>query len=307
MTTALVTGGTGFIGSHLTRRLASEGVEVICLARPGSELRPLPAGARYIQPATSAAKDTAKVLAGIAPDYVFHLAAAGVFAGKESLADIVQTNIGLTTALLTAAADWQLKCFFFTGSCSEYSPVECQAYTEDAAVIPDTVYGASKSAAYICGRALAIAYAVPFVNLRLFGVYGPGEAPQRLLPYLIQQLKKNQVAELTGGMQQRDMLYIDDVIQAMWQAMQTPTIAANPVYNVCSGNAVTIKQVGQMLAEATGAPQHLLQWGARPYRENEAMHINGDNTRLCTTTGWRPQTTLKQGIARMVAAADSGG
>ncbi len=300
MTVALVTGAAGFIGSHLTRRLLGEGVETVCLVRSEASVQKLPDGAKAIRTTGSDAASVAEALGGVQPELVFHLAASGVFGGNETQQQTILENVALTTSLVTAAADWPLRCFFHTGTYSEYQDCGNKILSEDSPLVAESVYGASKSAAYICGRALASAYGVPFVNLRLFAVYGAGEAPRRLLPYLATQLSAGEPAALSPGDQQRDLVYVEDVVEAMWVAANTPEIAAAPAYNVCTGKPTTVKQVGQMLAEKLKAPPELLQWGARPHRDTEPMKAIGDNSLLYQTTGWSPRIMPEEGVSRFV-------
>jgi UDP-glucose 4-epimerase len=309
---ALVTGATGFIGSALVERLLADRARVTCLvrARPrkSGALRALE-GARVIElPAVSAAQlDTA--LAGDAADVVFHLASYGVHQADRDTAQLVDGNVSFLCNLLEATSSWPVRRFIYSGSCAEYGfPVQ------DGIPIPEThglrpasMYGAAKAVAFLTASALAARLATPFVALRLFGAFGVHEAPLRLAPYLIRQLEQDQPVALTPGDQVRDLLYEDDVVDALIAAADSGAVQPGEVYNVCSGRATRVREVGEMVARALGKPLDLLRWGARPHRADEPLWQVGDNRRFTSATSWRPRITVEGGIARMVAAAGARG
>jgi UDP-glucose 4-epimerase len=140
---------------------------------------------------------------------------------------------------------------------------------------------------------------VPSAILRPFAVYGPGEAPERLLPSLLAALRDGRPLDLTPGDQRRDWLHVDDVVAAYLRAAQLDAHALNGViWNVCSGTPVSVRQFGETLAGLLGAPRELLRWGRLAYRPEEPMWIVGSNHRLCTAAGWRPQYSLAEGLNR---------
>jgi nucleoside-diphosphate-sugar epimerase len=114
-------------------------------------------------------------------------------------------------------------------------------------------------------------------------------------------LQEGVPARLTGGEQVRDLLYVDDVADALI-TMGTAAAWPNSVYNVCSGKAVSIREVGETAARVIGGPADLLRFGALPYRPDEEMWIVGDNARLTRDFGWAPQTSLEQGLVRLADA-----
>lgn len=304
MRSALVTGGTGFLGSALVRRLLADAVEVTCLVRPGrkSALARL-GGVRVVEAPAQDGGVLKRALEDVSADVVFHLAAYGVQPQDRDGDQLVEGNIQLTANLMEAVAGSRLRRFIYIGTCSAYGPAPKGVLIgEDHPLRPQSVYGAAKAATEIYGNALARRLGLPLVTLRLFNVYGPGEAPHRLFPSTIQHLQSGRPAEFTGGEQVRDFLYVDDVTEALLAAADAEHLSPGEAYNVCSGEATSVREAGEMIADAMAQPRSLLQWGKLPYRIDEFMWVVGDNRKFCAATRWRPQVSVAEGIEKMIAA-----
>jgi nucleoside-diphosphate-sugar epimerase len=306
---ALVTGGTGFIGSALVRRLIREGVKVYCIVRaqtPNHSRLEMLSGCEIIEVQAFQTAELRRALAGVVPDIVFNLASYGVNQQDRDPEAMLEGNVDLVTRLLLAIADKPVKRFIHTGSCSEYSAdPTVDTISESHEVMPATLYGAAKAASVIYGNALAAHLDIPFVTLRLFGVFGIGEEPTRLVPYLIERLKLDEPVDLTPGEQVRDLLYIDDVVEAFIEAGRVSGIPLYAAYNVCSGQGTRVRDVAEAVADAMNKPHSLLQFGKRPYRPDESLRIVGDCTRFMVVTRWQPKVGLREGIERMVKAANA--
>ncbi|KYF95303.1 NDP-sugar oxidoreductase [Sorangium cellulosum] len=307
---AVVTGATGFIGAALVRRLLAGGCDVVAAApaRPSGWARlsrPSP-GQRLRQlPLERLTRDALLDAVGDAPpDAVFHLASAGVNPRERAPDALLEGNAGALVATLEAAARWGGARVVFTGSCSEYSAVvEGQLVGEAAARAPADLYGAAKAAAHDYGRAVARALSVPLVTLRLFGVYGPGEAPHRLIPYLAARLRAGERVDLTPGTQLRDLTFVDDVVEALLLGATTAGLELGAAYNVCSGRPTSVREVCLEVARQLGAPESLLDFGARPPRADELPWLVGDPGRFCAATSWQPRMPLSSGVAAALAAS----
>lgn len=303
----LVAGATGFIGSALVRRLADDGVTVYGLVRAqgrdGSRLQTAPS-VEWIAVPSFEVPELRSALAGLSTDLVINLAAYGVHQEDRDPEALLDGNVHLVTRLLVATAGWPLKGFIHTGSCSEYGTQPSGTLLrEDHPVRPTSLYGAAKAASVMYGNALAVRLGTPFVTLRLFGVFGVGERPDRLVPYLIDRLLRDEPADLTVGAQVRDFTYVDDVVEAFLAAGRASGVARYTTYNVCSGRPVRVREIGEAVATAMGKPRTLLQWGRRPYRTDEPTWLVGDHHRFTTATGWQPRISLDDGIRRMIGAA----
>ncbi|MBE0447660.1 MAG: NAD(P)-dependent oxidoreductase [Actinobacteria bacterium] len=306
-TSALVTGATGFIGSALVRRLADEGIKVYCIVRPHSaNLSRLTSisGIELVEVQSFHVSELQRALAGISADVVFNLASYGVDQKDRDPEAMLEGNANLVARLLLATADWPLKWFIHTGSCFEYGLTSIsEPISEDMQVQPASLYGSAKAASVIYGNALAAQLGIPFVTLRLFGVFGTGEAPHRLIPYMIEHLTHDEIVDLTPGGQVRDLIYVDDAAEAFLMAGQCNQLAPYTVYNICSGQPISIQDVAEVVADVMDKPRSLLHFGKRSYRPDEAMWIVGDNHRFKAATNWQPKVSIREGIQRMVAVS----
>jgi nucleoside-diphosphate-sugar epimerase len=302
---ALVTGATGFIGSALVSRLLKEQVEVTCLVRSKDRLKPSLAdsGTRILEAPSFDVSALRAKLADVCSEVVFNLASFGVQQEDRDTDQLIDGNVGLLAHLLEATAHWPIRRFIHAGSCSEYGlPLaEGTPISEDQPLRPTSIYGAAKAASGLFGGSLASHLEIPFLTLRLFGVYGPHEGPQRLVPYLLDRLERHQPVDLTPGEQVRDLLFEDDVIEAFLEAAGAEGLEFHEAYNVCSARPTRIRELGDIVARAMNRPHDLLHWGQRPYRPDEPMWLVGDNSRFLRVTAWRPRITLEEGILSLVS------
>ncbi|MBL8664631.1 MAG: NAD(P)-dependent oxidoreductase [Candidatus Odyssella sp.] len=303
MTTALVTGASGFLGRALVARLRGNGWRVAAAGRARSALPPAEHALRLEAPDAAA---IGRALAGARIDLVFHCAAYGVSPADRDPAAMFAANVAAPAAWAEAAAALGARAFVHVGSCAEYgTAAQGQPIREDAPLAARDPYGASKAAGAIWARARAAALALPFVWVRPFGIFGPGEAPHRLLPHLHARLRLGRRAALTPGAQMRDFLHVDDAAAGLVAIGAAALAGLAGECNLCSGHAVSVRAFAEAAARAMRADMALLDFGAQDYRPGETPWMVGDPARLAAATGFRPALSLEDGIARTVAALDA--
>jgi nucleoside-diphosphate-sugar epimerase len=299
--TALVTGGTGFIGRELCRHLTQAGIETTILTQAG---RTRPDGATVIAAANFERDAIVRAVAGRRYDVVFHLAAYGVTPSSRDPGITFTTNIAGTDAMVHAAAAVGAGALVYVGSCSEYEePPIGVLIDEEAALARTGLYGASKAAAGMWGQALAAHLGVPFQWMRLFNVFGPGEAEHRLIPSILSHLSLEKPVALSPGEQVRDFLFVEDVVEGLVLAAEAALVGRLGPFNLCSGQPVRVKEVALAAAEALGKPSALLDFGALSYRPDECLWLVGRADRFEDATGFGPRTSLTAGIEAMILAA----
>lgn len=299
----LLTGGTGFIGSHVARVLVQAGARVRCIVRPLSNAWRLKELANHIEWAVGDMRDEAFLkISCERQEIVFHLAAEGVRSREADYRELVDTNIRGTCGLIFAAAFNGVCRIIQAGTCFEYGstrPKEGHGLTPEDVLKPTNLYGASKAASSLLSIAIAKSAGIEFAVLRLFHTYGPAEDPTKFVPTVIQKSLIGEPVLMTKGEQVRDYCYVEDVAEAFLRAGLVP-LAEPRVLNIGSGTSCTIAELAEAIVrqipESGG-----LRLGALPYRPDEMWYLLPDLSETYNILGWKARYTLKQGIIKTIS------
>ena len=302
----LITGATGFIGRYLTQRLVEDGAEVWTGVYPGESLEraaDLPPQAEHVSLDVQDAQSVRRAVEGAAPDVVFHLAAVGVTDPGVNPTLALAVNVGGTVHLLEALRGRDIRRVVLVGTCHEYGASQQLATSGQQLVVegldPFNAYAASKVAAWAFGRMYWRALGLPIVTVRPFQVYGPGQPAHTLIPSAIRAALTGENFPMTPGEQERDFIYVEDVVEGMLAATKAPGIEGLSL-DLGTGQAHTIREAVEHIWTITEARGRILA-GALPYRPGEVMHLAADAGRTARLTGWRARVGLKEGLKRTIA------
>ncbi|MCC7265156.1 MAG: SDR family NAD(P)-dependent oxidoreductase [Candidatus Latescibacteria bacterium] len=297
----LVTGGTGFVGANLVRRLLREGCQVHLLVRREHATWRLLGLTEQVQLHEVELTDRAgldRLVAQVRPEWIFHLAAYGAYSWQTDLQQMIQTNLAGTANLVEACAQVGFAAFVNTGSSSEYGAKD-YAPAEDENPEPNSHYACTKVAATLLCRYTAQSRNLPLSTLRLYSVYGPYEDPGRLFPALIRQGLEGTLPPLVSPETMRDYVYVDDVCEAYLLAATRPGQEPGAVYNVGSGVQTSLRQLVELARQALGIAVEPT-WGSMPARIWDTSVWVADNRRIRQELGWAPRTSLAEGFGRTV-------
>ena len=283
----LVTGATGFLGSHLCKRLSDLGARVLGVSRAP---RRAPAYVEWTQDDLASPERVVEIFRELRPEVVYHLAglATGV-SGLDMVEPTFQSLVVSTKNVLLAAARAGGPRVILSGSLEE---------PQHLAEAPVSPYAAAKLAASAYGRLFNALYGVPVVNFRVFMTYGPNQHRNKIVPYVITSLLRGAPPELASGRRQVDWIYVDDVIEGMVSAATASGVEGATI-DLGSGRLVTIREMVEAIARAI-RPDVLPRFGAVPDRPVEATRI-ADPSTAQRLMGWEPRTSIDDGIARTVA------
>jgi dolichol-phosphate mannosyltransferase len=302
MKRVVVTGGTGFVGANLVRRLVADGYETHLLVRRGHDswrIDSIRQQLRLHDVNLSDRTSLTATLATIAPGWIFHLAAHGAYSWQTDAELMTETNVVGTANLLAAALDAGFDAFINVGSSSEYGPQD-HAPAEVEPGDPDTPYAITKAAATaLCVKA-ARAHAARICTLRLYSAYGPYEDPRRFLPSLIVHGSRGVFPPLVDARTARDFVYVDDVVQAFFIVARHPAVAPGAIYNVGTGVQTTIGDAVDVARRVLGVPG-APQWGSMPGRVWDTTTWIANSRKIRDELGWAPQHSFEGGFQRMVA------
>jgi UDP-glucose 4-epimerase len=302
MATVLVTGGCGFVGSHLCAALRARGdrVRVLDDLSSGTEGNLAP-GATLLIGDVSRPATVRQAMAGV--DACFHLAAMpAVEHGMQDWFGTHRTNLSGTVALLEAAKPRGIPVVY-ASSAAVYGDSRMLPLREDAAARPLSALGADKLGCEQHALVAGHAHRVPTAGLRLFNVYGPRQNPNSpyagVVPVFCDRMMRGHMVEILGdGYQTRDFVYVGDVVAMLLAAMRVVSLAA-PVFNVCTGQSTSVLALAALVAELCDRPLELRH---RPARPGDIRHSFGEplwaRSRLAAG---HPATPLRDGLAETLA------
>ncbi|MCB9792479.1 MAG: NAD-dependent epimerase/dehydratase family protein [Alphaproteobacteria bacterium] len=298
----VVTGGAGFIGSHLVERLLSEGHEVTVLDDLSSgspENLPTHSRLRFLRGAVQDPECCEAALRGARQ--VFHLA--GCPSVPQALAHpehaVASTVLG-TQVVLETARRHGVRRVVYASSSAVYGPRAPAPQRETHPLDPATPYAATRLSAEQLARAWHRSYGLPSVGLRFFNIYGPRQRnAEAVVPRFIRAALRGEPAELHGGgRSSRDFVFVDDAVEATLCAARAPHVADGRCFNVARGQEVSVAELHARLAELMGQtipPAHA------PRRAGDVSRSCGDPRAAARALEFVSNVTLDEGLRQTVA------
>lgn len=295
MSTYLITGGAGFIGTNLSERLVKEGYAVVVVDDLSSGANPerLPKEVVFHKLDVCNTAELTKVMEGV--DYVVHLAALPrVQFSIEHPFETQHANIDGTLSVLESARTAGVKRIVYAASSSVYGDQTTMPLVETLPAQPKSPYGLHKYVGELMMKLWNEIHGIETVSLRFFNVYGPHFDPDGAYALVIGKFLKQRSEGLpmtiTGdGEQSRDFTHVRDIIDAVVRASQNPDVGKGEVFNVGAGRNVTINEITKII----GGPTQYVPARLEP------KHTLADSTKIREALGWVPTVSLEEGIAEL--------
>ena len=303
----LVTGGLGFIGSHLAQALTRRGDRVRIVDDLSTGRREhAPPGAEVVIGDVVDPAVVAEAMAGV--DGCFHLAAiASVQRCTEDWAASHRVNLGATVNLFEAArrattGSGRAVPVVYASSAAVYGDNPDQPLTEQAATRPLSAYGADKLGCELHGRVAARVHGVPNTGFRFFNVYGPRQDPKSpysgVIAIFADRLGAGQPITIFGdGGQVRDFVFVDDVVAHLLAGMAAPASTAE-VYNVCTGRPTSVADLARIIGEILGVEPEIQSAAPRP---GDIRTSIGNPAAAASAFGLEAEIEIRDGLARTLA------
>lgn len=301
---ALITGGAGFIGSHIAQALCRRGAKVVILDNLSTGMAHNLAwhtGGDDLELVDGDARDAsllAKLVSGC--DWVFHEAAvASVPASVAEPLETNQHNLDATLKLLIAARDAGVKRFLFASSSAIYGESEVQSKLEGLPPQPITPYGLQKYASERYCQLFHQLYGLPTVALRYFNVFGPRQSFNSpysgVIARFCSTMLKGETPTIFGdGQQSRDFVFIDNVVQANLMAAEAPAEkVGGRVFNVGTGSSISLLQ---LVADINKLSGQSIKPHFEPGRAGDIRHSQADVSALRSATGYKPAVSWEEGL-----------
>ena len=293
----LVTGGAGFIGSHLVDKLIEQGHEVVVIDNLSTgEKENLNPKAKFRKVDIRNLKKIKPAFKGV--DHVFHLAAQArvPLSVKDPIETHTNNALG-TLNVLVAARDNKVKKFIYSASSSAYGDQKNLPLKEDMTPRPKSPYGLQKLIGEEYCRLFYELYGLPTVSLRYFNVYGPRNplegAYALVIGIFLRQKKAGEPLTIDGdGEQTRDFTSVRDVVRANILAAESNKVGRGEVINIGAGNNHSINKIAELIGGKTIN---------KPPRLGDPKHTLADNSKAKKFLGWEPEVSLEQGINQLLS------
>lgn len=287
----VLTGASGYLGRHVMQSLRQRDCDVVVLGRT------VPVGFEDVVLIRADLLDAASVEAALKEAQGTHLLHLAWYAeyGKFWASPLNFRWVEASLRLIETFCGRGGKYVVMAGSCAEYDWADGYLREGSTPLAPQTTYGVAKDATRRLATALCALHGATLAWGHIFFPFGPGEAPQRMIPSLIDVFQGRKAAFGVNASAYRGMLYVPDAAEAFAQLALTESTGN---FNICSGQPEKIEHVVRTLAQLCGAdPEPVLKLAS--VRAGDPPMLVGQNIRLLAT-GWKPAFSLEQGLAAMV-------
>ena len=297
MSKVLLTGASGFIGTHVRRALWESGHEIVSLVRAAKpELVPYP-NERIVLGTLTEPHILERELTGTDLDFCVHLAWEGIpdYSSQPSM-----KNLEYGFCVLRLCKTLKIKGLIMAGSCWEYlNPVGM--VQEDAALSYENPFKAAKNTLHLMSREFCRENGIAIHWLRFFYVYGEGQRSGSLIPYIVDALKSGVQPALNGAFHQNDFVHVSDVAQAVCKSLEHTQ--SYSVLNIGSGDATRVLDIAMETAQIFHMPFDCSQ-----YKPPTAIPHGfwTDIRRAEAQLGWYPRVSIQEGIERCIKFANEG-
>lgn len=291
----LVIGANGFLGSHIVACATSKGLQVRAACREKRTIENISLDVCQIDSLDAAFQF-------ILPSLVINCASYGVNYSDQNLESALSVNVQGAIRVLDAAARYGVARVLHIGSCFEYGH-KIGLISEDAALDPTAIYGATKAAATLILRERASTLGINLLIARPFGVWGPREAPDRIIPQVIEACLKRIPLKLTPCEVIRDYTYVEDMADTLLNLALASRVPSGSIVNVGSGKPIVLREFVLSIAKLLGG-ESLMRFGELAYRPTEMRSLVADIRRLEGILGRRRPTPLREGLQRMAMSMD---
>jgi UDP-glucose 4-epimerase len=298
----LVTGGSGFIGSHLVHRLLKEGSEVGVTVRYGNvmkneRLKDIYSDIRVIE-ADLRNRGALSQVRDWRPEVVFHLAAYNhVGESFTQVEECFDVNAKGTANLLDSCNG--VEKFVYMSTSEVYGYQDAVPFVETMNPQPISPYAITKYAGELyCRMKQRMSGAVPILIVRPFNTFGPYQSSKAIIPELIIKCLMGDALQTTAGEQTREFNFVDNIVDGIIKAGEHTGACAGPI-NIAAGEEVPIREVVTRIATLTNT-RSKVEIGALPYRPTEIWRMYADPSRAESILGWKPRIGLDEGLKRTV-------
>lgn len=295
MKRVLLTGASGFVGRLCLPMLIKHEYDVHAVSRniiPELELSGI---TRHVQNLLEPGSPT-KLIDSVRPDFLLHLAWYPALPGKFWNAPENLDWVRASLELFDAFAEIGGKRLVAAGSCAEYGPMAHECEEDQTPLLPTTLYGISKHSLEQVLRSWSLHVGLSSAWGRIFHLYGPNENPERVIPYVVRSLLRNDPALCSAGKQVLDFLHAEDASSAFVALLDSDV--QGPI-NIGSGKPLSLRSVLEEVGRQIGRV-HLIRFGTREAAQ-QATDIWPNTRKLFESTSWRPRYELVEGIGQTIA------
>lgn len=293
-----VTGGTGFIGKHLVRKLKEDkNNNLLLLSQVSKEKLPwldISENIKVVVGNLSNIKEWKKEVESFKPETVIHLAWEGIpdYGSQMSI-----RNLKYGLDLFDFLAAIKCKTILSAGSCWEYGQ-QSGKLNEDTPLKLFNAFSATKNSLHLLGREIAKENNMKFIWTRLFYVYGPGQRETSLIPYLINCVQDKKTPEIKNPLAKNDFVYVEDVAEAFSMLMEN--CKESGVYNIGSGYLTSVQEIIKIIFDNYRLRYQPKDENKEPDSTDVLSNFYADISRIKRDVDWQPRTGIEKGIEKTI-------